>query len=133
MAFLKAFNIFNLEATSSKRFDDFNKFLILFKRSPLIGAGLGFSISEPTVVTKQTFAYEIMYFKYLVSYGLIGFSIYATYIFWIAKRMIDFSISNISYSYRLMPLLSGLIAFFSQMQLTLTFQNLIFFGLFLYQ
>ena len=108
---LQNFNLFNLESVSPKRYDDLINLTNIFKSSPFFGNGLGFSISPPTVITQQLFSYEIQYLQYLAGFGIIGFSVYGLYIFWIVYKCINLSIRDANFSYRLMPIISGLITF----------------------
>ena len=107
---LEDFNIFDLELLSYKRYDDIINLTNLFKTSPIFGSGFGFSISPPTVITQQIYSYEVQYLQFLTAFGIFGFSIYASYLYWIFYKLINISKKNNSYSYRLLPLLSGLIS-----------------------
>ncbi len=109
---LSSFNLFDpTNLGSYKRYLAFKKLTGIWQSSPIFGQGLGVASEPPTVVTKQPFSNELQYLLNLANFGIFGFTIHASFVFWIFSRLIFFSKESVLNAYKLIPLSSGLLGF----------------------
>lgn len=105
------FNSNNISSDSYIRNLQFNVLLQEWSKNPIFGKGLGATAQDLIRNKDFAWAFELQYMSYLMSFGLVGFLIFASSFLWVINKANLMMKKNARITYYLLPVLIGMISF----------------------